>query len=161
MTDPLEARIDPAWARALAPVEDRIRTMAQRDAPLVAILWGRDARSLIPVLADTPCVQSAHPSPMSASRGFFGSRPFSRANAALVDQGAAPRVPRRLTGDCPDAGSRSRPGPVRPMHSRPLPRVAVGGLSGRLLASRRKMDVARWWSRIVSVEPDQAHKGPG
>ncbi len=70
--------------------DQAIRALAQRDAPLVAILWGRDARSLIPMLADTPCVQSAHPSPMSASRGFFGSRPFSRANAALVAQGAEP-----------------------------------------------------------------------
>lgn len=67
-----------------------IRTLVARDAPLVAILWGRDAQSLAPLLAGTAVVASAHPSPLSASRGFFGSRPFSRANEALVAQGAEP-----------------------------------------------------------------------
>jgi len=61
--------------------------VARDDAPLVAILWGRDAQSLQPMLQDVPCIVSAHPSPMSADRGFFGSRPFSRANEALVDLG--------------------------------------------------------------------------
>ncbi len=56
----------------------------------MAILWGRDAQSLKPLLGDTPVIESAHPSPLSASRGFFGSRPFSRANALLAEQGAAP-----------------------------------------------------------------------
>jgi uracil-DNA glycosylase len=60
------------------------------DEPLVAILWGRDAQSLEPSLPDVPVIASAHPSPMSADRGFFGSRPFSRANVALAAQGAAP-----------------------------------------------------------------------
>ena len=60
------------------------------DAPLVAILWGRDAQALAPVLPDVPVIASAHPSPMSADRGFFGTRPFSRANAELVDLGADP-----------------------------------------------------------------------
>ena len=59
-------------------------------APLVAVLWGRDARSVLPLLGDTPVVESAHPSPLSASRGFFGSRPFSRTNALLEQQGARP-----------------------------------------------------------------------
>ena len=67
-----------------------IRTLVARDQPLVAILWGRDARSLEPLLGETPVIASAHPSPLSASRGFFGSRPFSRANAALEAQGAHP-----------------------------------------------------------------------
>jgi len=58
------------------------------DAPLVAILWGRDAQSLAPDLPDVPIIASAHPSPMSADRGFFGSRPFSRANEELADLGA-------------------------------------------------------------------------
>ncbi len=58
------------------------------DAPLVAILWGRDAQSLTPDLPDVPIIASAHPSPMSADRGFFGSRPFSRANAELEELGA-------------------------------------------------------------------------
>lgn len=67
-----------------------IRALVARGGPLVAILWGNDARKLAPLLGDTPLVESAHPSPLSAARGFFGSRPFSRANAALVAQGAEP-----------------------------------------------------------------------
>lgn len=72
--------------------EFAIRALAQRENPLVAILWGRDAQTLQPVLAEhgVPSLTSAHPSPLSAHRGFFGSRPFSRANAALVEQGAEP-----------------------------------------------------------------------
>ncbi|CCH75688.1 Uracil-DNA glycosylase 1 [Nostocoides australiense Ben110] len=67
-----------------------IAALVARGGPLVAILWGRDARSLKPALGATPDVESAHPSPLSASSGFFGSRPFSRANAALVAMGADP-----------------------------------------------------------------------
>ncbi|WP_296665524.1 uracil-DNA glycosylase [Demequina sp.] len=67
-----------------------IEALAARGGPLVAILWGRDAQSLAPVLGDVPRVESPHPSPLSASRGFFGTRPFSRANAALAAQGAPP-----------------------------------------------------------------------
>jgi uracil-DNA glycosylase len=67
-----------------------IRTLVDRGGPLVAILWGRDAQSLAPLLGDVPRIESAHPSPLSASRGFFGSRPFSRANELLVAQGGAP-----------------------------------------------------------------------
>ncbi|QDQ97726.1 uracil-DNA glycosylase [Tomitella fengzijianii] len=70
--------------------EQAIRSLVARDLPLVAILWGRDARSLKPWLGDVPVVESAHPSPLSASRGFFGSRPFSRADALLTAQGAEP-----------------------------------------------------------------------
>jgi len=70
--------------------DQAIRALAARDAPLVAILWGRDARNLRPLLGATACIESAHPSPLSASSGFFGSRPFSRANELLVAQGAAP-----------------------------------------------------------------------
>ncbi len=62
--------------------------VARPDAPLVAILWGRDAQSLAPDLPDVPIIASAHPSPMSADRGFFGSRPFSRANEELEDLGS-------------------------------------------------------------------------
>ena len=61
-----------------------------RDRPLVSILWGRDARTLKPLLAPHPSIESAHPSPLSAHNGFFGSRPFSRANALLAEQGAEP-----------------------------------------------------------------------
>lgn len=72
-------------------VTDRaIEALVGRDRPLVAILWGRDARALAPGLGPTPTIESAHPSPMSADRGFFRSRPFSRANELLAAQGAAP-----------------------------------------------------------------------
>jgi uracil-DNA glycosylase len=67
-----------------------IHALVARRQPLVAVLWGRDAQSLKPMLGDTPTIESAHPSPLSASRGFFGSRPFSRANALLEQQGASP-----------------------------------------------------------------------
>ena len=70
--------------------DQAIRALVRRGDPLVAVLWGRDAQTLRPLLADVPLVQSAHPSPLSASRGFFGSRPFSRVNALLVAQGAEP-----------------------------------------------------------------------
>jgi uracil-DNA glycosylase len=58
--------------------------------PLVAVLWGKDAESVRPLLGNAPVLASAHPSPLSASRGFFGSRPFSRANEILRSQGAEP-----------------------------------------------------------------------
>ena len=71
--------------------EQAIRALVSRDAePMVAVLWGRDARTLRPLLSDVPCVESAHPSPMSADRGFFGSRPFSRANEQLEELGGEP-----------------------------------------------------------------------
>jgi uracil-DNA glycosylase len=70
--------------------EQAIRALAGRGTPLAAILWGRDARDLRPLLGDVPCVESAHPSPMSADRGFFGSRPFSRASRLLEEQGVPP-----------------------------------------------------------------------
>ncbi|WP_344259931.1 uracil-DNA glycosylase [Streptomyces sodiiphilus] len=70
--------------------EQAIRALVARGKPLVAILWGRDARNLRPLLAGVPSVESAHPSPMSADRGFFGSRPFSRADGLLREQGAEP-----------------------------------------------------------------------
>lgn len=75
------------WERV---TEHAIRTLVGRNAPLVAILWGRDAAALQPLLGGTPTVVSAHPSPLSARRGFFGSRPFSRTNALLAGLGAAP-----------------------------------------------------------------------
>jgi len=75
------------WERV---TEHAIRCLVARDAPLVAVLWGRDAMNLTPLLGDTAIVSSPHPSPLSASRGFFGSRPFSRVNALLERQGAEP-----------------------------------------------------------------------
>lgn len=73
-----------------AVTEQAIRALVARDQPLVAILWGRDASTLKPMLGSTPYIESAHPSPLSASRGFFGSRPFSRTNELLGTLGAAP-----------------------------------------------------------------------
>lgn len=77
--------------RGWEAVTDRaIEALVERGGPLVAVLWGRDAQSLKPALGSVPTVESVHPSPLSASRGFFGSRPFSRVNELLVAQGAAP-----------------------------------------------------------------------
>jgi len=75
-----------------AVTECAIRALVAREQPMVAILWGRDAASLRPMLGGEHCVsiESAHPSPLSASRGFFGSRPFSRANELLAAMGAEP-----------------------------------------------------------------------
>jgi uracil-DNA glycosylase len=70
--------------------DQAIRALAARRAPLVAILWGRDAGSLAPLLGQVPRIESAHPSPYSADRGFFGSRPFSRASALLEQHGGEP-----------------------------------------------------------------------
>ncbi len=91
-----------------------IAALVSRGGPLVAILWGRDARNLVPHLAGIPAIESAHPSPLSAHSGFFGSRPFSRANELLAQQGAAPDrleapvtdrrdTPRTTRPTCPSA----------------------------------------------------------
>ena len=69
---------------------EAIRALAERGGPLVAILWGRDAQWAAPLLTGIDIIESAHPSPLSARRGFFGSRPFSRANASLIRQGSDP-----------------------------------------------------------------------
>lgn len=82
------AHRDKGWEAITAQA---IRALAARGKPMTAILWGRDARNLRPLLGSSvPAVESAHPSPMSASGGFFGSRPFSRTNAMLAEMGAAP-----------------------------------------------------------------------
>lgn len=73
-----------------AVTQRAIDVLVERGGPLVAILWGRDAQSLVPALRGIDYIASAHPSPLSARGGFFGSRPFSRANASLVAQGAEP-----------------------------------------------------------------------
>src|SRR6476620_1350078 len=75
-----------------AVTECAIRALVARSQPMVAVLWGRDASTLKPMLEGSDCVaiESAHPSPLSASRGFFGSRPFSRANELLEQMGAEP-----------------------------------------------------------------------
>lgn len=77
--------------RGWEEVTDRaIDALVGRQRPLVAILWGRDAQNLQPRLGQTPVIASPHPSPLSARRGFFGSRPFSRSNEILAQMGASP-----------------------------------------------------------------------
>jgi uracil-DNA glycosylase len=73
-----------------AVTEQAIRALVARGTPLVAILWGRDAQTLRPLLGQTPRIESAHPSPLSARNGFFGSRPFSKANGLLTEAGEEP-----------------------------------------------------------------------
>ena len=73
-----------------AITEHAIRALVARGGPLVAVLWGRDAGTLRPLLNGIPIVASAHPSPLSANAGFFGSRPFSRVNELLLTAGAEP-----------------------------------------------------------------------
>lgn len=70
--------------------EQAISALSARGGPLVALLWGREAQALEPSLGEVPCLKSPHPSPLSARTGFFGSRPFSRANDLLRQQGADP-----------------------------------------------------------------------
>jgi uracil-DNA glycosylase len=69
-----------------------VSALVARDAPLVALLWGRDAQQLAPLLraGGASVLEAPHPSPLSAHRGFLGSRPFSAANAALEALGARP-----------------------------------------------------------------------
>lgn len=64
-----------------------VGALGLRPEPLVAILWGNDAQQVRPLLGNQPVIASAHPSPLSASRGFFGSKPFSHANALLAAAG--------------------------------------------------------------------------
>lgn len=85
-----------------AVTDAAIEALVARDQPLVSVLWGRDAQALAPLLGETPCVESPHPSPLSASRGFFGSRPFSKVNELLQQQGADP-VDWRLEARAPAA----------------------------------------------------------
>jgi uracil-DNA glycosylase len=75
------------WERV---TEQAVRALVARGRPLVAVLWGREAQALRPLLGGVPVVQSVHPSPLSASRGFFGSRPFTRVSELLVAQGGEP-----------------------------------------------------------------------
>lgn len=67
-----------------------VEALAKRGGPLVAILWGRDAQTARPMLGSVPVIASAHPSPLSARNGFYGSRPFSQTNRLLEERGAAP-----------------------------------------------------------------------
>lgn len=78
------------WEHVTACAIQALVRRAEAGAPIAAILWGRDAQTLTPHLGPIPSVESPHPSPLSASRGFFGSRPFSRVNALLVERGGQP-----------------------------------------------------------------------
>lgn len=73
-----------------AVVEAVIAALNQRENPPVALLWGRHAQKLAGLMDRMPQLASAHPSPLSASRGFFGSRPFSEINRRLSDSGQPP-----------------------------------------------------------------------
>ena len=70
--------------------DQAVRALRERGTPLVGILWGRQAQQVAPLLEGVPLIESAHPSPLSARRGFFGSRPFSSANTLLEQAGAEP-----------------------------------------------------------------------
>ncbi|KAB2813469.1 uracil-DNA glycosylase [Pimelobacter simplex] len=78
------------WEHVTACAIQAVVRRAEAGAPVAAILWGRDAQTLKAHLGPIPWVESAHPSPLSASRGFFGSRPFSRVNALLAERGGEP-----------------------------------------------------------------------
>lgn len=68
-----------------------VRALAQHHGrDLVAVLWGNQARTAQPLLGAAQIVASAHPSPLSAHRGFFGSKPFSQVNQALEKVGREP-----------------------------------------------------------------------
>ena len=71
---------------------DKVITVLNRKLgrKLVAILWGNQAQQLAPILCDSSVIASAHPSPLSARRGFFGSKPFSKTNRMLVSIGEQP-----------------------------------------------------------------------
>lgn len=78
------------WEHVTACAIEALVNRAHAGQPMAAILWGRDAQTLKGVLGSVPFLESVHPSPLSAHKGFFGSKPFSRTNALLVEQGADP-----------------------------------------------------------------------
>lgn len=75
------------WARFTDLV---VSALVTSNIFFVSILWGRDSAELVPLLGDLPTIESPHPSPLSARLGFFGSKPFSRANEALEQHGVKP-----------------------------------------------------------------------
>jgi uracil-DNA glycosylase len=82
------AHFDAGWLRFTdAAISVLNRTRGRK---LVAILWGNEAISLQRLLPDVQVITSAHPSPLSARKGFFGSKPFSRTNEALKFVGEQP-----------------------------------------------------------------------
>lgn len=77
------------WEEVTECAIGALAARAEAGQPIAAILWGRHAQSLKPLLGPIPWVESVHPSPLSASRGFFGSRPFSRVNRLLTERGGS------------------------------------------------------------------------
>ena len=75
------------WARFTDLVVQRL---AETTDFFVAVLWGREAQELAPLCGSHPVIPSAHPSPLSARLGFFGSRPFSRVNEYCENHGVLP-----------------------------------------------------------------------
>jgi uracil-DNA glycosylase len=74
-----------------ATFTDRVvQALVEANTNRVAILWGKEAHSVSPLLGSTPTISSPHPSPLSAHRGFFGSTPFSLANKHLQSMGRGP-----------------------------------------------------------------------
>ena len=72
--------------------DEVIKKLAESDAPIVFILWGANARSKKKYITNPRhlVIESAHPSPLSAYNGFFGSKPFSRTNEFLKNNGISP-----------------------------------------------------------------------
>ena len=72
--------------------DDVIKLLNKREKPIVFILWGSYARSKKALITNPNhyIIESAHPSPLSANRGFFGSKPFSKTNNFLVSHGIKP-----------------------------------------------------------------------
>ena len=68
-------------------VEELAKRLGEK---LIVVLWGKEAQALEPLLGSAQIIKSAHPSPLSARRGFFGSKPFSKANDALRRVGRLP-----------------------------------------------------------------------
>ena len=74
--------------------DQTIRLLNEQEQPLVFILWGKPAQSKINLIDTSKhfCIESPHPSPLAAYRGFFGSKPFSKTNNYLKSLGKAPIV---------------------------------------------------------------------
>lgn len=68
--------------------EEVVKILAQQS--VIAILWGKSAQELAGYFPKINCISSAHPSPLSAHKGFFGSKPFTKANQALITSGRRP-----------------------------------------------------------------------
>jgi len=85
-----DAHKNQGWEHVTAAAIQALVQRAEAGTPIAAILWGNAARSLTRHLGPIPAVESPHPSPLAAHRGFFGSRPFSRVNQLLTERGGQP-----------------------------------------------------------------------